>query len=153
MSRRTWWLVALAGAALVALAACQPVKPPVDQPPPGSPHGSRTFAFTGGAQTFTVPAGVTSITVDALGAEGGGSESGAVGGRGGQASATVAVTPGEVLQIIVGGQPSPGNPATVASTAVVARARRSVRRSAASPEPEAVPPTYAEAAPHLRSGW
>jgi hypothetical protein len=33
--------------------------------------GTTTFAYTGNAQTFTVPANVTSITIDASGAEGG----------------------------------------------------------------------------------
>jgi len=55
------------------------------------------------AQTFVVPAGVTSITVEALGAQGG--SAGAVaGGLGGSATATLAVTPGEQLQVNVGGQ-------------------------------------------------
>jgi glycine rich protein len=111
IGRRSSRLAALAGAALIALAACQPLKPPGPPPPPPPPHGSQTFAFTGAPQTFTVPDEVTSITIDAFGAEGGGSESGAVGGRGGKASATIAVTPGEILEINVGGQPSPGNPA------------------------------------------
>ena len=33
--------------------------------------GSQTFAFTGGPQTFTVPAGVVSILIEAVGAPGG----------------------------------------------------------------------------------
>ncbi len=73
---------------------------------------SQTFVFTGASQTFTVPAGVTQITVEALGAQGGASESGATGGLGGRAIATIAVTPDEVLQIDVGGQGGgPTNPA------------------------------------------
>ena len=32
---------------------------------------SQTFSYTGAPQTFTVPAGVTSVIVDAYGAEGG----------------------------------------------------------------------------------
>ena len=35
-------------------------------------HQSATFNYTGGMQTWTVPAGVNSITVDSRGAEGGG---------------------------------------------------------------------------------
>src|SRR4029453_15354469 len=93
-------------------AQCAPTKPPGPPPPPPAPHGTATLNFIGAAQTFTVPDGVTSITIDALRAEGGGSESGAVGGPGGKASATIAVSPGEVLEINVGGQPSPGNPAS-----------------------------------------
>ena len=37
-----------------------------------SPTTTNTFAYTGGAQVFTVPAGVTSLTIDARGAQGGG---------------------------------------------------------------------------------
>jgi hypothetical protein len=63
-----------------------------------------TFTYTGGPQTFTVPAGVTSITVDAFGAQG---EDDIVGnppsGEGGEATATLSVTPGQVLQVNVGG--------------------------------------------------
>jgi hypothetical protein len=70
-----------------------------------------TFGFTGAAQTFTVPAGVTQVSVDAFGAQGGQAQDGPAGGLGGRAIATIAVTPGEVLQINVGGQPAAGNPA------------------------------------------
>ena len=66
-----------------------------------------TFAFTGSADSFTVPAGVTQITVDAFGAQGGPTQVlGTAGGLGGEATATIAVTPGEVLQVNVGGQPA-----------------------------------------------
>ncbi len=59
-----------------------------------------TFNYTGAAQTWTVPPCVTSINVDVRGAEGGG---GAGGGNGARVQATMAVTPGQVLQINVGG--------------------------------------------------
>jgi len=67
---------------------------------------STTYAFTGGVQTFTVPAGVTSVTVDASGAQGGLGFNcpAAVPGLGGRVQATIAVTPGDVLNIYVGGQ-------------------------------------------------
>ncbi len=71
-----------------------------------------TFAFTGLlGDSFTVPAGVTQITIDAFGAQGGLSQDGTAGGQGGEATATITVTPGEVLQVNVGGQPATGNPA------------------------------------------
>ena len=54
--------------------------------------GSTTFNFTGGMQTFTVPAGVTSVTIQAFGAQGGSNSMGVVGGQGGQATGTLAVT-------------------------------------------------------------
>src|SRR5690242_5456472 len=59
--------------------------------------------FTPGTYTFVVPAGVTSITVDAAGGQGGSSTFiGAVGGRGGRVSTTLAVTPGDTLDLAVG---------------------------------------------------
>lgn len=64
-----------------------------------------TFNSTGAAQTFVVPAGVTSVDIVAQGAQGFDATSGAVlGGRGGRASGTLAATPGETLTIYVGGQ-------------------------------------------------
>jgi len=74
---------------------------------------STTFSCTGAAQSWTVPAGVTSITVDAWGAAGGAANTS--GGLGGHASTTnVPVTPGEVLQINVGchGQDGGSGPAS-----------------------------------------
>lgn len=67
--------------------------------------GSQTFDFTGEVHGFTVPAGVTRVTVTALGAQGGSSSSGS-GGLGGAVTAAIAVTPGEILEIRVGGQPT-----------------------------------------------
>jgi hypothetical protein len=63
-----------------------------------------SFSYTGNTQTYTVPAGVTSITVDANGA-GGGAQPGNGGqaGAGGKMVATIPVTPGQVLSVIVGG--------------------------------------------------
>ena len=60
-----------------------------------------TFSYTGAQQTFTVPNGVTSITVDAYGA-GGGDSSGNSGGNGARVQTTLTVTPGDVLYIYVG---------------------------------------------------
>ena len=68
------------------------------------------FSYTGAVQTWTVPAGVTSITVDVKGAGGGQSTSyGTVytsntPGQGGRAQATIPVTAGQVLNIYVGGK-------------------------------------------------
>ena len=63
---------------------------------------TQTFNFTGQMQTFVVPQGVTSIKVDLSGASGGNAET-AVGGQGGRVECIVPVTPGETLQIYVGG--------------------------------------------------
>lgn len=64
-------------------------------------HSSATFSYTGSVQTWTVPGCITSITVDAYGAQGGAS-SGWAGGLGGRVQCTLAVTPGSVLNIYVG---------------------------------------------------
>ncbi|MDO7854048.1 glycine-rich protein, partial [Hymenobacter convexus] len=66
-------------------------------PPPAT---SVTFAYTGGVQTYTVPAGVTSLAVDMAGASSG--------GGGGRVQATLAVTPGQVLTVVVGGAGTAG---------------------------------------------
>ena len=64
----------------------------------------------GQSSLFTVPAGVTSLTVEMWGAGGGGGNAGGdIGGGGGYASATVAVTPGETLIVVEGG---PGGSST-----------------------------------------
>jgi hypothetical protein len=85
-------------------------------------ESSESFDFTGDSQTFTVPADVCSIEVDALGAAGNEAEEineelsglsrlqGQVladlpaGGLGGRATGIIAVTPGQELTINVGGQ-------------------------------------------------
>ncbi len=59
---------------------------------------------TPGSYTWTVPAGVTSVTVTAYGAQGGAATNGSIGGYGGSATGTLAVTPGQTLYIYVGGQ-------------------------------------------------
>jgi hypothetical protein len=61
---------------------------------------SQTFEYTGEAQQFAVPDFVDVITITANGAQGGGG----LGGFGGQAVVTVGVTPGEVLDVYVGGR-------------------------------------------------
>lgn len=60
---------------------------------------SITFTYTGSSQTWVVPACVTSISVTAAGAEGGGN----TGGNGAIVTGTIAVTPGQTIQINVGG--------------------------------------------------
>ena len=66
------------------------------------------FSLTGASQTFTVPAGVTSLSVEACGASGAGlSFSGADPGLGAEVGSTLAVSPGEDLVIFVGGAGSP----------------------------------------------
>lgn len=62
-----------------------------------------TCSFTGGAQSWTVPAGVTQATFVVSGAQGNAGETGGSGGDGGQATATINVVPGTTYQINVGG--------------------------------------------------
>lgn len=68
-----------------------------------------TFNYTGSIESFTVPAGVTMLNVAVYGAEGGGPVRSANGepfnafpGLGAQMIGDVFVTPGDVLQILVG---------------------------------------------------
>ena len=68
---------------------------------------TQTFGFTNSVQTFTVPAGVTSLTLTATGGQGGWGGADASGnppdgGYQGQVTGTIAVTPGDYLTIAVG---------------------------------------------------
>ena len=74
-------------------------------------QSSATFGFTGSAQTWVVPAGVTSVTVDVRGADGapelrdtGGSDY----GHAAEVTSTLGVFPGETLQLMVGGRTAYG---------------------------------------------
>ena len=83
-----------------------------------TPTNVLTLYYTGGAQTWTVPAGITSVTVKVWGAGGmygcpGGTYGYIGGGSGGYARGTLAVTPGQVLTIVVGGA---GNRGVTANT-------------------------------------
>ena len=69
--------------------------------PTTSPNGF-TFVFPIGVCAWTVPAGVTSIKVDARGAQGGWGDYPP--GTGGQVIGTLTVTPGETLYMYVGDQ-------------------------------------------------
>jgi prepilin-type N-terminal cleavage/methylation domain-containing protein len=66
-----------------------------------TPTTTLTLAYTGSTQSFTVPAGITSLTVDMAGGQGYNS-----GGKGGRTQGTFSVTPGETLTIIVAGSGS-----------------------------------------------
>lgn len=63
-------------------------------------NSKQVFTYTGADQTFIVPAGITSIDVKIWGAGGGGSEGS--GGSGAFIKGNLAVTPGQVLIIVVG---------------------------------------------------
>ena len=59
-----------------------------------------TFNYTGTIETFVVPAGVNTITVEAYGAQGGGNNG--IGGKGAYIKGDITVTPGDTLKILVG---------------------------------------------------
>jgi uncharacterized integral membrane protein len=68
-----------------------------------------TCTFSGSADSVTVPPGVTQATIDAKGAQGGNSAQRVTptpGGLGAEVKASFSVTPGETLNVVVGGQPS-----------------------------------------------
>jgi uncharacterized protein (TIGR02145 family) len=57
------------------------------------------FHYTGEGQTFVVPDGVTSISIETWGAEGYGNE-----GKGGYVTADFILSPGQILTVYVGGE-------------------------------------------------
>lgn len=68
-----------------------------------------SFSYTGSVQTWTAPASVSQVTVVAKGGSGGGGKTfiGAAAGTGGdgdEVTATVAVVPGKIYNVYVGGQ-------------------------------------------------
>ncbi len=66
---------------------------------------SQTFAFTGSTQTFVVPSGVTTLTIETWGAQGGANWVNNT-NFGGYSKATFSVTPGQTLAVNAGGQPT-----------------------------------------------
>jgi len=71
---------------------------------PGCPAGSQAFNFIGSIVQFALPACVTEISVDAVGAQGGSSTPGSLGGMGARVQGTVCVAPGTTLSVLVGEQ-------------------------------------------------
>jgi hypothetical protein len=118
---------------------------PVTAAPAAAGGGSQTFSYTGGAQSFTVPAGITSVTVDARGGLGGNAGSGGIAeGLAGHTVAILAVTPGESLQVNVGGA---GETASCAVRTPHRAAGTAAPMPATTPGPAAVPRTCARAEP------
>jgi glycine rich protein len=102
-SRRGSVRRALAQLLLAALIASGLAVAPLGERRAGADPGSASFSYTGAAQTWQVPSGVTEVQVDVRGAQGGNANYGGLGGR---VRAVIDVTPSETLQINVGGQPS-----------------------------------------------
>ena len=101
--RRTLWLLSTMVLALLlagglALVAVSPAaRADVDCQPSGS-EVVCTFTYTGAAQSWTVPSGVTQATFEVSGAQGGSdARHSAQGGVGGMARATIDVTPDDTL--------------------------------------------------------
>jgi subtilisin-like proprotein convertase family protein len=83
----------------------------------GGGGGQADFAFTGGEQQFVVPQGVFSVHIAAFGAEGGAASNNVafcagapdLPGLGGHAEGDLAVSPGDVLSVFVGGAGGAGD--------------------------------------------
>jgi hypothetical protein len=86
-----------AGLALAMLAVAVPAAA-------STTASTKTFNYTGDDQNWTVPARVTSATFDLRGAQGGQFLNHGIAGLGGQATATIGVTPGHTIEVNVGGQ-------------------------------------------------
>lgn len=67
----------------------------------------QTFVYTGAPQLYVVPDGISSISVEVRGAQGGNAGN-SNGGRGAVVTANISVTPGESIQINVGGSGNHG---------------------------------------------
>ena len=99
--RRRWWAV-VPTASLVAVVALTPTAAPVAAQEATPPSKVR-FDATGGPQSWLVPGDVHQATFTVAGARGGDSVL-HDGGYGGTATTSIAVTPGETLEILVGGR-------------------------------------------------
>ncbi len=73
------------------------------------PHGTQTFNAIRQPQAFIVPDGVSSVIMDVCGASGYNPWISGGDSRGGEAVGTLAVTPGQILYIYVGGYYQAGN--------------------------------------------
>ena len=99
------------GVAAALLSACGALRQAQDDTlipvaAPDAVKNNKTFKYTGSQQTFKVPAGVSQLTVVALGGEGGGfSTYPSIGtpGRPGRVYAIIPVKPGQKLYVFVGG--------------------------------------------------
>ncbi len=86
---------------------------------------TRTYSYTGSTDTFTVPAGISNLSIKIVGAEGGNGGADATpappaGGYRGVVTGTLAVTPGDVLTVAVGAHGGTGASGVNAGTAAAA---------------------------------
>ncbi|MBQ6726353.1 MAG: hypothetical protein IJQ89_07220, partial [Bacteroidales bacterium] len=78
------------------------------------------FRYTGDVQTYTVPSGVTSITMQVWGAQGGDQTAyggSYYGGKGGYSEGVMSVSTGDVLNVYVGGKGQNGATSVTSTTA------------------------------------
>ena len=86
-----------------------------------------TFTYTGQPETYTVPAGVHQLSLDAVGGGGGSGVGDSTEPSGAQVTGTLNVTPGEVLTVGVGGMAAPTTsrrPATTTGRTPIAVSHR-----------------------------
>ena len=89
--------------AVVVILGCCTAPSAAQSVPPTCTATRLIFSATGAVQHFVVPAGVTSLTIDAAGAQGGGTtQTNLGGGKGARLVAAFSVTPGETLNVVVG---------------------------------------------------
>ncbi len=101
VSEKRWPRVLPAVAGMALAGVLMGVTPASAGPPP---EQQRTFGFTGGTQTFTIPDDVYSMNVTVVGGGGGhADDNGGSGGAGAKITGPLAVTPGDVWSIDVGG--------------------------------------------------
>ncbi|WP_370183080.1 glycine-rich protein [Rhodococcus wratislaviensis] len=115
-SRRRWYTTGMCGLAVVGASGLLAPSVAVAAPaalPAGCVQGvgtqvACTFTFTGSAQSFTVPEGITSLAVTATGGRGGNSET-VLGGAAAVATGQLTVAAGDALYIQVGGNGGDGD--------------------------------------------
>lgn len=104
-------VLAALGLAVAATVAGPAVRVAAESPCAPSPQYTTCvqFDYTGGDQTFVVPAGVTSLRVSVYGGQGEASALPTPGGLGGLSQGTVATTPGTTYTVTVGAMGGAGS--------------------------------------------
>ncbi len=92
---------AVGAIAAMALLGAEGILSPLASSAATLPAGT-SFSYTGSGQTYAVPSNVCAVTIYVAGGEGGTDYNGGLGGVGGVGSATVLVTPGSTLSVVVG---------------------------------------------------
>jgi len=109
--RSTPVAVAMSSTLVITVALVSGMPPAVITPAAADPGftAPTVFTYTGSSQQYTVPANIDTLLVQLVGGSGGGGNTNGMyqvdsqGGAGGQVITQLAVTPGESLQINIGG--------------------------------------------------